>query len=314
MKVWFNLRKGLATVKAAARLILLLYAVNLAFSLVLAVPLHRSIAQSIGRSDAGDRLAKGFDYVWWEEFRDKGRGISRSFGPSVTGRGALLNNLEGLVEMRFVEWPAEVILALLIFLVLRAFLAGGTLDLYRQEAPRFSLRPYLEGAVRRFPTFLGLMAFSWVLYGLVGFVLLPRLRGLVEGISSRALTERPGFWLGLGLGALVWVLLLVVQMIFDYARIRSVLRERRSVWGSFVDGLGFAGRHPAATLGLAAILFLAGAVLSVLYVLVREAVGQGTPGGVALAFAVQQAFILGLIGLRYWAYAAQMHLARYFER
>ncbi len=314
MKVWFNLRKGLATVKAAARLILLLYAVNLAFSLVLAVPLHRSIAGSIGRSDAGDRLAKGFDYVWWEEFRDKGRGISRSFEPSITGKGALLNNLEGLVEMRFIEWPAEVILALLIFLVLRAFLAGGTLDLYRQEAPRFTPRPYFEGAIRRFPTFLGLMALSWVFYGLIGFLLLPRLRDLVEGVSSRALTERPGFWLGLVLSALVWVLLLIVQMIFDYARVRSVLRERRSVWGSFLDGLGFVGRHPAATLGLAAVLFLGGAFMSVVYVLLREAVGQSTPGGVLLAFAVQQAFILGLIGLRCWAYAAETHLARYFER
>ncbi len=314
MKVWFNLRKGFGTVKAAARLILLLYAANLAFSLVLAVPLHRSIAESVGRSDAGDRLAKGFDYVWWEEFRDKGHGLSRSFGPSIVGRGALLNNLEGLIEMRFVEWPAEVILALLIFLVIRTFLAGGTLDLYRQEAPRFSLRPYLEGAIRRFPVFLGLMALSWVFFGSIGFLLAPRLRGLVEGVSRRALTERPGFWLGLAAGAVVWALLLIIQMIFDYARIRSVLRERRNVFHTFLDGLGFAARHPASTLGLAALLFLGGAVLSVVYVVVREAVGQGSPGGVVLAFVLQQAFILGLIGLRCWAYAAQMHLARYFER
>ena len=120
--------------------------------------------------------------------------------------------------------------------------------------------------------------------------------------------------MGLVVSALVWALLLIVQMIFDYARIRNVLREGRSVWGSFLDGLGFVGRHPAATLGLAATLFLGGGVLSVVYVLVREAIGQGSPGGVVLAFAVQQAFILGLIGLRCWAYASEMHLARYFER
>ena len=314
MKVWFNLWKGFGTVKAAARLILLLYIVNLAFSLILAVPLQRSIAESIGRSDAGGRLAKGFDYVWWQEFSEKGHGLSRTFGPSVVGRGALLNNVEGLVEMRFVEWPAEILLALLIFLVIRTFLAGGTLELYRQDAPRFSLRPFLEGALARFPTFLGLTALSWVFFGLLGFLLVPWLRGLTDGVAHRALTEKPVFWLGLAVSLFVLILLLVVQMVFDYARIRSVLRERRSVWRSFLDGLGFAARHPAATLGLAGIVFAGGLVLSLIYVVVREAVGQGTAGGVVLAFALQQAFILGLVGLRCWAYAAEMHLARYFDR
>jgi hypothetical protein len=313
MTVWYNLWKGFGTVKAAARLILFLYVVNLAFALVLAVPLHRSLAESIGRSDAGDRLAKGFDYVWWEEYRDRGRGLSRSFGPSVIGRGALLNNLEGLVEMRFVEWPSGILLVLLVFLVTRAFLAGGTLDLFRRQTPRFAPRPYLEAALTRFPTFLGLMLLSWFFFGLIGFLLRPWLRGLVERLASRALTEVTGFWAGLGASAVVWALLLVVQMIFDYARIKSVLRERRSVLRSFLDGSGFVLRHPAATLGLAGLLFLGGAGLSAAYVLAREAVGQGSVGGAFLGFALQQAFLLGLIGLRCWAYAGQMHLARYFE-
>lgn len=313
MKVLTSIVKGLRTVKAAGRLILVLYLANLAFSLVLAVPLHQTLSESLGRSQAGERMAKGFDYLWWEEFRDKGQGLSRTFNPSLIGRGALLNNLEGLITMSFLRLPVELVLAILLYIILRTFLAGGTLALYRRGAQPFEPRPFLEGSLAHFPAFLGLTALSWVFFLIIGLGLGGMLREFVRRLSREALTEKTGVFAGLAASLVVWALLMFVQMIFDYARIKHVLEERRNVGKAFLDGLRFVVRHPAATLGLYYLLFAGGVALSIVYILIRESIGQSAAGGVVLAFALQQAFILGLIGLRCWTYAGQLHLARHFE-
>ena len=314
MKVLFNAIKGFQTVKAAARLILLLYLANLAFAVILAVPVHHSLTASLGASEAGDRMARGFDYLWWGEFREKAHGLAASFDPSILGRGALLNNLEGLLEWRFVGLPAVLLLALLVYILLHTFLAGGVLTLYREPKPRFEPGAFLQGAVARFPAFIGLTVLSWIFFFAAGSALNGRLRGFVGHSSRAALTERTGFWAGLAVSLFIWALIGLIQMVFDYARVSNVLGERRGVLRSFIEGLGFVVRHPAAAAGLGLLFFGAGLVWSVVYVLARESIGTSSPGGVAAVFGLQQVFIAGLVALRCWAYAGELHLARYFQR
>jgi hypothetical protein len=314
MRVLINLLRGFRSTRGAARAVLVLYLANLALSLVLVVPLYNSLASSLGASQAGDRMARGFDYQWWEEFRDAGHGLSRTFGPSIIGGGALLNNLEALLRMRWVGLPSEVILALLFYILLHTFLVGGLLAVYRDEPVAFDFRRFADGAVRYFPRFLGLTALSWLFFFAVGFLLLPRLESIVGRLSSTALTEKPGFYAGLAAALVVWFLLMFIQMVFDYARILTVAEERRNIFRAGLDGLAFVLRHPLAALGLYYSLFLAGLLLALADVLLKGFVVQSTAGGVLLAFAVQQAFILGLVGLRCWTYASQFHLLRYFPR
>jgi len=305
-----NLSKGYTTVKTAGRLVIFLYLINLAFSLILAVPMHEAVKESLGRSQAGERMAKGFDYLWWEEFRDKSHGLAKTYGPTVFGRGALLNNLEGLVGMRLGTLPSAVLLTLIVYLTLHAFLAGGVLGSYAQESPEFGLRGFLGEAIQYFPSFLGLMLLSWAFFYIVMFILSARLSLLVERMSRTALTERAPFFAGLAVSLVVWVLIMFIQMVFDYARIRTVLEGRTGVFRAAWQGLALVVRHPLATLGLTYSLFIVTAIVSVAYVLLKETIVQSTAGGVLLAFALQQVFILALVGLRCWTYAGQLHLAR----
>ncbi len=313
MKALLNILQGFKTVKSAGRLVVFLYLLNLGFSMILAVPMYNSLAESLGRSQAGDNMARGFDYLWWEEYRDRGHGLAATFGPSVIGRGALLNNLEGLLQMKWAELPAEVLAAFLIYILLHTFLAGGVLFLYREGPSGFSLRRFLDGALGYFPSFLGLTLLSWVFFFGVGFLLVPRLTELVRNISANSLTEKAGLWAGLAASLATWVLFMLIQMVFDYARIKTVLEERRNIFRAFAEGLAFSVKHPLATLGLYSILWAAGLVLSVVYVVLQESLAPSGPGGVLWAFAGQQVFILGLVGLRCWTYAAELHLARFFR-
>ena len=314
MKALHNVSKGFRTVTAAGRLVVFLYLVNLAFSLVLAVPVFNAIGDSLGRSQAGERMARGFDYSWWEEFRDQSHGLAATYGPSVFGRGALLNNLEGLVQMKAAELPVTLLAALLVYLIFHTFLAGGVLSLYRQEPLGFNLRRFLEGAIEYFPRFLGLMSLSWVFFYAIGFVLNQQLGQLLHRMSGNALTEKQSFFLGLAASLAVWALLMFVQMVFDYARIKTVLEERRNIFRAALDGLRFVARHPLSSFGVYYLLFALGVVLSVAYVLLKESIVQSSAGGVLLVFAVQQVFILALVGVRCWTYAGELSLARYFQK
>jgi len=310
MKTISNLSQGYKTVRAAGRLVVFLYLVNLAFSLVLAVPVYEAIKDSLGRSQAGERMARGFDYQWWEEFRDKSHGPAATYGPSIFGRGALLNSLESLVGMRLGTLPSGVLLILIVYIIIHAFLAGGLLGSYAQESPGFRLRGFLGEAIRYFPRFLGLMLFSWVFFYAVGFVLNARLSALLERISHGALTERTPFFAGLAVSLIVWVLMMFIQMVFDYARIKTVLESRTNIFRAAWEGLALVLRHPLATFGLYYLLFIVTAILSVAYVLLKETIVQSAAAGVLLAFVLQQVFILALVGLRCWTYAGQLHLAR----
>jgi hypothetical protein len=310
MRILASLSQGLRTVRAAGRLVVLLYLINLAFSLVLAVPVYDAVKDSLGRSQAGERMARGFDYQWWEEYRDQGRGLAATYGPSVFGRGALLNNLEGLVGMRLQTLPSTLLLALIIYLVIHTFLAGGILGTYAQESPGSDLRGFPSEAIRYFPRFLGLMLFSWIFFYAVGFVLNARLSSFVEKISRNALTERTPFFAGLAASLLVWFLLMFIQMVFDYARIGTVLTGRANIFRSAGEGLALVAKHPWATFGLSYSLFIMTAFVSVVYVLLKETISQRGAVGVLLAFALQQVFILALVGLRCWTYAGQLRLAR----
>ena len=308
-----NILQGFKTVRSAGRLVVLLYLLNLGFSVVLAVPMHNSLADSFGRSRAGENMAREFDFLWWQEYRDRGRGLSSTFGPSVIGRGALLNNLEGLLQMKLFSLPAEVLVVFLIYILLHTFLAGGVLSLFREGASEFNLKRFLDGSLRFFPGFLGLMLLSWVFFFGVGFGLVPKLDEAARRISASALTELPGFWAGLAASLAAWLALLLIQAVFDYARVTIVLKERRNIFRAFGEGLAFVLKHPLSSLGLYFSFFVAGLILSVVSVLLKENAALPGWGGVLLAFTWQQLFVLGLAGLRCWTYASELHLVRFFR-
>ena len=313
MKVLLNIAKGFVTVKSAGRLVVLLYLLNLGLAMVLAVPMHDSLSSSLGRSQAGEQMERSFDYLWWEEYRDRGRGLAETFGPSIIGRGALLNNLEGLLQMTLVKLPSVILLILLIYILLHTFLAGGILAIYKDDLPRFDLGRFLQGALSYLPNFLGLTVLSWVFFFGVAFLLIPRLGDVVQSVSEGSRTELPGFWLGLAAGLITWILFLLIQMVFDYARIQTVFGERRNIFRALAGSLAFVARHPLATVGLSAMFWAGNILISVIYVIIQEAWAPAGPGGVLLTFAWQQVFILGLVGLRCWTYAGELHLARFFR-
>jgi hypothetical protein len=312
MKVFINFFKGFNTTGKATRMIILLLVINLAFSLILAVPMYHSLKDSFGSSFVGERMAKGFDYLWWEEYRDEARGLERTFTPSIIGKGAVLNNLEGLIQLRVFDLPPVVLVFGLLYIILHTFLAGGILSFIKKSDQKFAVKKFFKGAGSNFFRFFLLMLLSWVFFLIIGQVK-GGLESLLDSVRETAFSEVMPFYLGLVSSAIVLFLFLLVQMIFDYARIKIVLEDSPNILASATGAFGFVFRHLGSTLGLFYLLFLVQIAFTLVYILIQGVIPQSSFPGVAAAFLFQQFFIFGLIWIRCWLYSSQMELYRYLK-
>ena len=101
---------------------------------------------------------------------------------------------------------------------------------------------------------LGILLLGWVfLIGCVG-PLSGLMGSLVEGAAERAASEITPFILNLIVSIVLLFVFLFFQMVFDYARITTVVQERHNVLRAALEGFRFVFRHPGATLGLFGLL------------------------------------------------------------
>jgi hypothetical protein len=313
MKVFINFFKGFKTTGKFTRMIILLLVINLAFSLILAVPMYRSLKDSMGNSLVGERMAQGFDYLWWEEFRDDAQGMEKSFDPSIIGKGAILNNLEGLIQLRIFDLPPVILIFGLLYIILHTFLAGGILSIFRNGDSLFSLKDFFKGSGSYFFRFFFLTLVSWAFFLLIGRGVKGGFDSILRGIEETAFSEVAPFYWGLVFGAVIFFLFFFVQMVFDYGRIKIILEDSPNVLTSAAGAFGFVFRHLGSTLGLFYLLFLVQIVFSLIYILIQGIIPQSSFLGVATAFLLQQTFIFGIIWIRCWLYSSQMELYRYLK-
>jgi len=313
MKVIINFSKGFKNTGKTARMVFLFFLINLALSMVLAVPMYHSLKNSFGQSKVGERMSKGFDYLWWEEFRDEGKGLDKTFTPSIIGKGAILNNLEAFVQMRFFKAPPLVLIVGILYIVLHVFLAGGILSIFNMDTPKFTAKGFFKGAATYFSRFFILMLISWVFFIAAGIFLNEGLNSILDDVADNSLSEITPFYLGLLFSAIIFFLMLFIQMVFDYARIKIVLEDRRNVLKSALEAFGFVFKHPGSTLGLYYLILLIHVVVTIIYIFIKEFIPQSAFIGVLIAFLIQQLFIFALIWVRCWLYSSQMELYRYIK-
>jgi hypothetical protein len=294
-------------------MIILLLVINLAFSLILAVPMYRSLKGSMGNSLVGQRMTEGFDYLWWEEFRDDAQGLEKSFDPSIIGKGAILNNLEGLIQLRIFDLPPVILIFGLLYIILHTFLAGGILSVFRNGDTPFSLKDFFKGSGSHFFRFFFLMIVSWAFFLLIGKGVKSSFDSILNGIEETAFSEVIPFYWGLAFSAIILFLFFFIQMVFDYGRIKITLEDSPNVLTSAAGAFGFVFRHLGSTLGLFYLFLIVQIVFSLIYILIQEVIPLSSFSGVLLAFLFQQVFIFGIIWIRCWLYSSQLELYRYLK-
>ena len=103
------------------------------------------------------------------------------------------------------------------------------------------------------------------------------------------------------------MLVVLVSIVFDYAKVRAVVEDRRSMIGAIAAGARFARRNAAA---VAALYLLTGCLFVALLLLYAIAApGAGSTGaGVWLGVAIGQLYLLGRLWIRLVFFASETAL------
>ena len=293
---------GIRRVLAAPAVVVGVYALTLLAAAPLALALRVAIEAHLGASVAAETMASGVNWEWWEEFLAGSRGFARTFTPAVIGFGAVLGNLSAMVDNTGLQ--GAIALSVAAYLTVWAFLVGGILDRLARRR-RLTSAGFFSACGTYFFRFLRLAVFAglayWVLFGAVHGWLF----GDLYEIATHNLTsERSSLFVRLVLYVGFGSLVLLVNLVFDYAKVRAVVEDRRSMIGTLAAAVRFVRRRPTATVGL----YLLNGGLFLLVLLVYAAVAPGVgPAGPAMWMALLggQAYVLARLFAKLVFYASQ---------
>ena len=294
-------KDGFGRVRRAPWVIVGLWLSTLVVALPAALVLRGLLAGHLGDSLMADSAARGVNYDWWNEFLVQASGLGQTFVPAIVGFAAVLDNLSRLADNRSLA-PA---LAGLVGtqIVLSMFLAGGVLERLARDR---TLGPaaFFSACGVWFVRFLRLGVVAALVYWLLFARLHPWLFETLYPLWTHDLeVERTAFAVRVALYAAFTALVCWVNVLFDYAKVRAVVEDRRSMLGALAAGTRFVVRHPAKTLGLYAM----NAAVYLLVVGVYYVAAPGASAGI-LAFAIGQLYIVLRVMVRLQFAASQAAL------
>ena len=277
--------EGLNRVKRAPWLVIGVWVSTLLLAMPLAMALHQQLDAHLGPSMAAESAAAGVNYDWWNEFLAQTAGVGVSFVPAILGFAAVMKNLSAVADMTAL--PAVIAAAVAMNMLVSLFLVGGVLDRLARDrdvgtGAFFATCGVFAGRFIR----LGLIALAvyWILFIPFHSWLFD---ALYPALIADVTVERSAFFIRVGLYAVFALPVCFFNIVFDYAKIRAVVEDRRSMVGALVAGWRFVTRHPIDVCGLYALNVLLFLIVIGLYYVIA-------PGASAnlLAFAIGQLYIV----------------------
>jgi len=295
---------GWRRVRSAPALLVGVYVLTLVLALPLAITMRGLLQTHLGSSLAADRAASGVNYDWWQEFRSQATGIGTTFSPTIIGLAATLDAISGILDGR--REVAPIAGAIALYLTGWTFLAGGILDRYARQRPTRAFG-FFAAAGMHFPRLLRLAVVAGVVYWWLFRYVHQWL--FVDWFvdRTRALSvERDVFVWRLALYAAFGLTLVIVNTIVDYAKIRLVVEDRRSVLSALSAARRFVWRH----LGAVSRLYALNALTFLALLGVWALIAPGARGGLTmvLAFVLGQIYLLARLALKLQFMASQTAL------
>jgi hypothetical protein len=299
------LRDGIGRVNRSPVIIGCVFLVTLMVALPFAMLMRDALQAHLGNSMIAEQVAHGVNVQWWSEFTEQAGTLGKTFQPGIIGFAAVLDNLSAFADGQ--GRPSPLLWLGACYLLLWLFLAGGILDRYARARPTRSYEFFTACSVYfvRFIRLAPFIAFAYyVLFAVVHPLLLEQ---LYAEFTRDVTTERTAFLIRLALYGVFGTLVVLVSVVFDYAKVRAVVEDRRSMIGAVAAGARFARRNAKA---VAALYFLAGSLfVALLLVYAIASTGAGSTGmGAWLGAAIGQLYLLGRLWIRLVFFAAETAL------
>ncbi len=229
--------------------------------------------------------------------------LSHAVEPALAGPAAPLDNLSAILD--FSPRPAQAIGGALAYGLVWVLLWGPTIEAFARRTDRAG---FVESAARFWRPMLRLSLVSLAGYGVAFFVLHPILLGWLFHALAGTAGDRLALAIRLVLYAIFGVVLAAISLAIDYARVQTVVADRRGTVDAITSAVLFLRGKTGAALVLAMAAGLGFAGLLVAY-WAFDRITHGAPGFVALVMA-GQLFIMARLALRIVYIAAEVELVR----
>ena len=250
-----------------------LWLMTLLLALPLAMMLRGMLAEHLGSSLAAGPAATSVNLNWWNEFLAQAAGLGQTFVPSILGFAAVIRNLNSIADAG--SLPTVIASVVTAHTIISLFLMGGVLDRLARDRTIGSYGFFAASGVFFF-RFLRLGAIAAAAYWVLFTQLHPLLFDTLFARLTHDLTvERTAFAYRLALYAVFGVIVVTVNLIFDYAKIRMVVEDRRSALGALTAALRFVARQPGAVYGL----YMLNALVFLVVIAFYALVAPGAAGG-----------------------------------
>ena len=279
-------RDGIRRVNGAPLVLAGMFALTLLVALPLATVVGSMIEEHLGDSLAAGAVASGNSLDWWQEFAAQAQGLATTFVPSIIGFGAVLGNVSAFLDNQ--PMAATIAGATTAWMVIWSFLSGGVLDRFARNRPTRTAG-FFAACGTHFWRFLRLGILGWLVYTFLFHTLHPLIFEDAYPRLVRDITmERRAFALRLGAYAVFGAVLLFFTALFDFARVRLVVEDRRSAVGALLASVRFVRRNGGRVAGL---YLLNGAA----FVLVVAAYAAATPGAPKAGLHMVAVLLLGQV-------------------
>jgi hypothetical protein len=274
MTVFKSFIKGIKQVNSNKKMLITLYLFNFIFALIITVPLYSFLSSVLGKSLLANDLIEKFDVKVLVEFIPQHIDALRPF------------------------WSL-LVLIIIAFFVLGSYLSGGIITRFKHAEQKQFLAQFFQGCGAYFLRFLRLMLISLIFYIIV--IIISLLIWLIFGFIS-------------GNNALIYIipglillfLILFTNMLFDYAKIKTVAEDRRGMFRTAFSTLKFVFHHLGKILGLYYLIFLVAVILIIILLFIKDLIIPAHWGLIIVLFIVQQLIILARLWIRMLFFSGQL--------
>ncbi|MGH9768338.1 MAG: hypothetical protein ACREAB_12960 [Blastocatellia bacterium] len=280
---------GINEANRSWKMIMLLLAANILISLPIVVPIFLLIVFTSGGTLAADRLmADKLDVVWLTDL------FNHQFP------GAALETVASQVGILLAVTGVG-------YLLLNTLFAGGVIGVLNSADGWFTMRKFWSEGGAHFWRFFRLMLISLIFYG-VAIGIYALLRWPIEDAAEEASAFESVIYKRWAAMALLALMFAFVNMVFDYAKISTVIHNTRGMFRETFRALRFAFRNFFSAFALYLIIALLGLVVFLTFNSLRWSVDQSSAPNVLLAILLGQIVIAGRMWNRLVFYAAEMYL------
>jgi hypothetical protein len=329
MNIMSSFIQGVKLASRTKRMISFAWFLNVLFAMVLALPVLKQLDGYLRDSVQDEKILKQLDPAWSESYRvdtEKSE-YTRSLDYTIFGYAPFLNHLEmqmeggfiktlaGFLYDFFVRWqlnPGSFSLLFfisLLYVCVNTFLAGGFVGIYSKDY-RSSFPEFLMDGARYFGKFFRIALVALVVYYLFFAVVVDWINTSIYQSTQKSASEIVPYSYYMIRNVVVLLLISLLFMIFDYARIRMVVDDRTSALASTVAGARFAVPRFVRTYGLYLLLTVIGILFILVYAILEKSLPQESYWPLVFLFILQQLYMVARLWLKATFYASQVTMYR----